>query len=83
MDIEIYIGAILLLPYSFTPAGWASCDGRILSITQNQALFSLIGNTYGGSVNQGTFALPNLNGAQPLSGMKYYIALTGIYPPRS
>jgi microcystin-dependent protein len=83
MDIDVYIGTILLFPYNFTPANWSSCDGQILTISQYQALYALIGNIYGGSASQGTFALPNLNGAQPLSTMKYYIALMGIYPTRS
>lgn len=83
MDLEVYIGTILLFPYGFTPAGWSTCDGQILKISQYQPLYTLIGNTYGGNASQGTFALPNLNGAQPLSTMKYYIALMGLYPTRS
>ena len=61
--------------------GWMSCEGQVLTITQNQALFSLIGANYGGD-GRTTFALPNLNGASPLPQMKYYIATEGIYPQR-
>ena len=81
MDIDALIGSIYLFPYNFAPMGWMSCDGQILQINQYTPLFALIGATYGGN-GQTTFALPNLNGAQPLSTMKYYIAMTGIFPTR-
>lgn len=88
MDIDYYVGGIVLFPYSFEPVGWMLCDGRVLNIASYQALFSLIGATYGGN-GQTTFALPNLNGAfsqpsaDPLPSMKYFIAVNGIYPSRS
>lgn len=82
--MDYYIGGIALFPYSgFTPMFWAPCEGQIINITQNQALYSLIGNTYGGSQAQGTFALPNLKGAEPWPTMKYFIAVNGLYPSRS
>lgn len=60
-----FLGEIKLVPYTFSPAGFAFCDGRLVSISQNTALFSLIGTTYGGDgVN--TFALPDLRGRVPL-----------------
>ncbi|HEX7339125.1 MAG TPA: tail fiber protein [Rhodanobacteraceae bacterium] len=60
-----FIGEIRLLPYSFAPLGWADCDGQLLGIANNAALFSLIGTTYGGDgVNN--FALPDLRGRVPL-----------------
>lgn len=80
--MDYFIGGIVLFPYNFVPMGWMACEGQILTITQNQALYSLIGNTYGGSSAQGTFALPNLRGAEPLPSMKYYIAIEGLYPQR-
>lgn len=80
--MDYLLGEITLFPYNFAPMGWMSCEGQILNIAQNQALYSLIGNTYGGSSAQGTFALPNLKGAEPLPNMKYYIATEGIYPQR-
>ncbi|HNW97668.1 MAG TPA: tail fiber protein [Bacteroidales bacterium] len=81
MDTEVYIGTIQLFGFFFAPSGWLSCEGQTLNITQYQALFALIGNTYGGD-GRTTFAVPNLNGAAPLPNMKYYIALTGLYPTR-
>jgi microcystin-dependent protein len=58
------------------------CQEQILQISQYQALYSLIGSTYGGD-GRTTFGLPNLNGASPLPAMKYYIATQGIYPTRN
>src|SRR5436853_2894344 len=61
-----YLGEIRLFPYNFAPRGWALCNGQILSIAQNTALFSLLGTTYGGN-GQTTFALPDLRGRVPIS----------------
>lgn len=61
-----FIGEIKLVPYNFAPRNWAFCQGQILSIAQNTALFSLLGTTYGGN-GQTTFALPNLQGRVPIS----------------
>lgn len=58
---EPFIAEIRIMPYNFAPRGWAFCDGQILSIAQNTALFALVGTTYGGN-GQTTFALPNLQG---------------------
>ena len=60
-----YIGDIYVFAGTFAPRGWAFCEGQILSISQNQALFSLLGTTYGGN-GQTTFALPNLKGRTPV-----------------
>jgi microcystin-dependent protein len=60
-----YIGTITLVPYNFAMRGYADCNGQILSISQNTALFSILGTTYGGN-GQTTFALPNLNGRTPI-----------------
>jgi microcystin-dependent protein len=59
-----YISEIRTFPFSFPPKGWALCNGQILSINQNQALFALLGTTYGGN-GQTTFALPDLQGRVP------------------
>lgn len=56
---EPFIAEIRVLPFNFTPRGWASCNGQLIPISQNTALFSLLGTTYGGN-GQTTFALPNL-----------------------
>ena len=61
-----YVGEILLVPYNFPPTGWSFCDGSILPISQNTALFSLLGTTYGGDGIQ-TFALPDLRGRSPIA----------------
>jgi len=56
-----YMGEIRLVGFTFAPVGWALCDGSLLDIDQNQALFSLLGTTYGGDGVE-TFALPDLRG---------------------
>lgn len=61
MAAEPYVAEISLYGLNFNPAGWALCNGQILSISQNTALFSLLGTMYGGN-GQTTFALPNLQG---------------------
>jgi microcystin-dependent protein len=63
---EPFLGQIMLVPYNFAPRGWAFCNGQILPIAQNTALFSLLGTTYGGN-GQTTFALPDLRGRVPNS----------------
>jgi microcystin-dependent protein len=60
-----FLGEIMLVPYSFAPAGWAFCQGQILPISQNAALFSLLGAYYGGN-GTSNFALPNLQGNIPI-----------------
>jgi microcystin-dependent protein len=60
-----YIGEIRIFAGNFAPSGWALCDGQILAISENEALFALIGTTYGGD-GQSTFALPDLRGRLPL-----------------
>jgi microcystin-dependent protein len=62
---EAFIGEVRWVAFDFPPRGWALCDGQLLSISQNTALFSLIGTTYGGD-GQTTFALPDLRGRVPL-----------------
>ena len=62
---DYFVGQIFLLPYSFAPKGFAFCDGQLLPISQNTALFSLLGTTYGGD-GKSTFALPDLRARLPL-----------------
>ncbi|KAB2898010.1 MAG: phage tail protein [Burkholderiaceae bacterium] len=62
---EPFIGEIVLFAGSFPPRGWAFCQGQILSIAQNTALFSILGTTYGGN-GQTTFGLPDLRGRVPM-----------------
>lgn len=63
--MEHFIATILLFGGNFAPRGWALCQGQLLSIAQNTALFSLLGTTYGGN-GQTTFALPDLRGRTPI-----------------
>lgn len=63
--MEGYIGQILLFAGNFAPKYWAFCQGQIMSISQNTALFSILGTTYGGN-GQTTFALPDLQGRVPV-----------------
>ena len=60
-----YIGEIRLFAGNFAPAGWAFCDGQLMPISENDALFTLIGTTYGGD-GQETFAMPNLQSRIPI-----------------
>ena len=60
-----YLAEIRIMSFNFVPQGWAACDGQLLPINQNQALFSLLGTTYGGN-GQTNFALPNLQGKVPM-----------------
>jgi microcystin-dependent protein len=60
-----YLGQITLVAFNFAPVGWALCNGQLLQISQNDALFALIGTTYGGD-GQTTFALPNLQSRIPI-----------------
>ena len=61
MATEPFIGEIRMFGFTYPPKGWALCDGQLLPINQNQALFSILGTTYGGN-GQTNFALPNLQG---------------------
>lgn len=63
--MDPFIAEIRILPCNFAPKGWAFCNGQLLSISQNTALFSLLGTTYGGD-GRSTFALPNLQGRAPM-----------------
>lgn len=62
---EQYIGEIRINAAAFAPRGWANCDGQLLPINQNQALFSILGTTYGGD-GRTTFKLPDLRGRMPM-----------------
>ena len=63
--IEPFLGEIMMFAGNFAPRGWALCNGQLLPIAQNTALFSLLGTTYGGN-GQTTFALPDLRGRAPI-----------------
>lgn len=59
-----FLGEIKIVAFNFAPKGWAQCNGQLLPINQNQALFALLGTTYGGN-GQTTFALPDMRGRIP------------------
>jgi microcystin-dependent protein len=60
-----FVAEIRIFPFNFAPTGWALCNGQILPISQNTALFSLLGTTYGGN-GQSTFALPDMISSAPM-----------------
>src|SRR6187401_3457880 len=60
-----FVAEIRIFPFNFAPQGFARCDGQLLPLSQNTALFSLLGTTYGGD-GKSTFALPNLQGCAPM-----------------
>jgi microcystin-dependent protein len=62
---EPFLGEIKIISWNFPPKGWTFCNGQLLPINQNQALFSILGTTYGGDGRQ-TFGLPNLQGRTPV-----------------
>ncbi len=61
-----FVAEIRMVGFNFAPTGWATCDGQLLPISQNTALFSLLGTFYGGD-GRSTFALPNFQGSSPMS----------------
>lgn len=79
--MDPFIGQIIQVGFNFVPKGFAACDGSLMPINQNQALFALLGTTYGGD-GTSTFALPNLKAADDGTGPHSVIAVSGIFPSR-
>lgn len=79
--MEPLLGQIELLPYTFVPERWLACQGQLLPINQYQALFSLLGISFGGD-GHSTFGLPDLRDKAPLPGLTYCMAVEGMYPRR-
>jgi microcystin-dependent protein len=84
--MDPFLGEVRMAAFNFAPQGWALCNGQSLPINQNQALFALLGTTYGGDGTT-TFNLPKLPdhaspSKTPAESVLYIIALTGIFPPR-
>ena len=77
-----FVAEIRIFAGNFAPTGWATCDGQLLPISQNTALFSLLGTYYGGD-GKSTFALPNLQGSSPMhqgtstTGTEYFLGQQG------
>src|SRR3982750_1394088 len=63
--MDPFVAEIRIYPFNFAPKGWAFCDGQLMPISQNTALFSLLGTTYGGD-GKSTFALPDMQGNAPM-----------------
>lgn len=63
--MDPFVAEIRIFPFNFAPVGWAFCDGQLLPLSQNTALFSLLGTTYGGN-GKSNFALPNMQGNAPM-----------------
>src|SRR3979490_2263728 len=63
--MDPFVAEIRIFPFNFPPKGWAWCDGQLLPLSQNTALFSLLGTTYGGD-GKSNFALPNMQGNTPM-----------------
>src|SRR2546427_5992152 len=63
--MDPFVAEIRIFPFNFAPKGWAFCDGQLLPLSQNTALFSLLGTTYGGD-GKSNFALPNMQGSAPM-----------------
>ena len=76
--MNYFLGEIVILPFSFAPSGLDFCNGQLLTIPQNEALYSLIGTTFGGD-GETTFALPDYRDQAPV-GSQYFIAMQGVYP---
>ena len=76
--MQPYLGQIQTFAFSFAPPGWAPCDGRLLWLAENTALYALIGTTYGGD-GRTNFALPKLAPIAP-QGPSYFIAIAGVFP---
>jgi microcystin-dependent protein len=81
---EPFLGQTMAAAFNFCPKGWATMNGQLLPINQNQALFSLLGTTYGGN-GQTTFALPTAKPIFTATGptLTQCIALQGIFPARN
>jgi microcystin-dependent protein len=80
--MEPFIGQIQLFAFNYAPRNWALCDGQIVPIADNNALFALLGTQFGGD-GRLTFSLPDLRNKEPDPNTKYYIALEGDFPPRN
>ena len=83
--MESYLGTIILFAGNFAPRGWRYCDGSLLPINNNQALFAIMGTMYGGD-GRTNFALPNIepipNSVDSGYPLKYIICMDGIFPSR-
>jgi len=77
--MDEYLATIKLFAGNFTPRGYRNCNGQVLKIAENQALFALLSTTYGGD-GRTNFALPKLE--SPIEGCHYIICVDGMFPVR-
>ena len=75
------LGFISLSALNFVPVGYAQCDGSLVQINQNQALYALLGTQFGGN-GVHTFALPDLTKASPMPNLSHVICIAGMFPSR-
>lgn len=86
--MDRFLGQIITVGFNFAPPGWALCEGQLLPIDQNPALFAILGTTFGGD-GKTNFALPDLRGQASAQGspsqgkLTRIIAIQGIFPTRS
>ena len=80
--MEEYLGIIKLFAGPLTPRYGAECDGKVLTIKGNEALFSILGTQYGGD-GKSTFALPNLHDREPNQGTRYIVCVVGAIHRRT
>ncbi|MFV5689162.1 phage tail protein [Flavobacterium sp. ZT3R25] len=82
--MEDFIGTIKMFAGTFAPKDWAFCDGKLMSIQENTAMYSILGNQYGGD-GITTFAVPNLEKEKSSQGegINHIICMYGIFPSRS
>lgn len=82
---EAFIGSLITFLGAYAPQNWLPCNGQVLPIRGYEPLYSIIGNRYGGSVAQNTFALPSFNpdGKPDSEGRYVLICVNGVYPARS
>lgn len=78
--MEELLGTIKLFGGNFVPQGYLECNGQLLPISRNEALYTLLGDSYGGSAQTNSFGLPKLT--PPNESMRYIICVEGLYPSR-
>jgi microcystin-dependent protein len=79
--MEPLLGQIQAFAFAWAPRGWMTCEGQLLPIAENTALFSLLGVQYGGD-GRTNFGLPDLTKQSKSDGVSYCIAVVGVYPSR-
>jgi microcystin-dependent protein len=79
--MDAYMGSMMLFAGNYAPHSWMECDGQRMMIAQNQALFSILGTTYGGDGLE-SYMLPDMRKQSLPAGLRWIICVAGPYPPR-